>query len=136
MRVPSLYARKASKASNEGSLTIRPTGIISANGWFTQYTFQRHHRRLMRVLSLYAPKAASSALGFPNYVFQTRLGGKFHPRYLPMEFTGISRHGKLGSSGKYWQIMANITFLSRNTGKCDFSCEMQQISLGSWLKIV
>ena len=24
----------------------------------------------------------------------TRLGGKFHPWYLPVEFTGISRHGK------------------------------------------
>ena len=30
-----------------------------------------------------------------------RLGGKFHPRYLPVAFTGISQHGKKGSSGKY-----------------------------------
>ena len=25
---------------------------------------------------------------------KARLGGKFHPRYLPVEFTDISRHGK------------------------------------------
>ena len=25
---------------------------------------------------------------------QARLGGKFHPQYLPVEFIGISRHGK------------------------------------------
>ena len=36
-----------------------------------------------------------------------RLGGKFHPRYLPVAFAGIYRSGKYSSSGKYWQIPAN-----------------------------
>ena len=27
-------------------------------------------------------------------LLKPRLGGKFYPRYLPVEFTGISRHGK------------------------------------------
>ena len=37
-------------------------------------------------------------------LFSTMLGGKFHPRYLPVAFTGIYRFGKYSSSGKYWQI--------------------------------
>ena len=41
-----------------------------------------------------------------------RLGGKFHPRYLPVAFTGIYRSGKYSSSGKYRQIP--------NTGKLNF----------------
>ena len=36
-----------------------------------------------------------------------RLGGKFHPRYLPVAFAGIYQSGKYSSSGKYWQIPAN-----------------------------
>ena len=33
-----------------------------------------------------------------------RLGGKVHPRFLPVAIIGISQHGKYGSNGKYWQI--------------------------------
>ena len=38
---------------------------------------------------------------------ETRLGGKFHPQYLPVEFTGIYQSGKYsqsGNTGKYWSI--------------------------------
>ena len=38
---------------------------------------------------------------------EARLGGKFHPRYLLVAFTGIYRSGKYSSSGKYRQILAN-----------------------------
>ena len=41
---------------------------------------------------------------------KARLGGKFHPRYLPVAFAGIYRSGKYSSSGKYWQIPANWNF--------------------------
>ena len=45
-----------------------------------------------------------------QYYSISRLGGKFHPRYLPVAFAGIYRSGKYSSSGKYWQILANWNF--------------------------
>ena len=42
-----------------------------------------------------------------NHLTESQLGGKFHPRYLPVAFTGIYRSGKYSSSGKYRQILAN-----------------------------
>ena len=33
-----------------------------------------------------------------------RLGGKFQPRYLPVEFTGPENTPKVANTGKYWSI--------------------------------
>ena len=42
---------------------------------------------------------------FPDGIVETalasRLSGKFHPRYCPVEFAGIFRPGKYAQSGKY-----------------------------------
>ena len=35
--------------------------------------------------------------------YVARLGGKFHPRYLPVAFNGIYQSGKYSK----WQILAN-----------------------------
>ena len=35
------------------------------------------------------------------HVWSSRLSGKFHPRYFPVEFAGIFRPGKYAQSGKY-----------------------------------
>ena len=36
-----------------------------------------------------------------GYRISSRLSGKFHPRYFPVEFAGIFRPGKYAQSGKY-----------------------------------
>ena len=39
--------------------------------------------------------------------FKSRLGGKFHPRYLPWHlpvFTGLENTPQVANTGKYWQI--------------------------------
>ena len=39
------------------------------------------------------------ALYLDDYL--NKVGGKFHPRYFPVEFAGIFRPGKYAQSGKY-----------------------------------
>ena len=78
------------------------------------------HYTILWILHFHTQNSTVPHISPLCYIIFSRLGGKFHPRYLPVEFTGISRHGKKDSSGKYWQIMGNIAFLPQNTGKYDF----------------
>ena len=63
-----------------------------------------------------------------NSEYQTpplRLGRKFHPQYLPVEFPGMANKAQVANIGKSklfcCEILANMIF----------SCKMQQRSLGS-----
>ena len=36
----------------------------------------------------------------PRYMYKPRLGGKFHPRYLPVTFTGLGNTPQVANTGK------------------------------------
>ena len=62
---------------------------------------------------------------------KNKVGQKIQP---PVFTGGIYRYLPAWKIRLKWQILANngnITFLTRNTGKYDLSCKMQQISVGS-----
>ena len=61
----------------------------------------------MKYQILFYGKNKKNIINLSSAELAPSLGGKFHPRYLPVAFAGIYRSGKYSSSGKYWQIPAN-----------------------------
>ena len=39
-----------------------------------------------------------------SFVKGARLGGKSHPRYLPVVFTGLENTPEVANTGKYWSV--------------------------------